>query len=120
MKMVKAIALTALILCNVFYLSCEAGAGNEKKGFDAVPGTLYVGMPKEVLYEIYAGNAETGYRNEGNEEWITFSGTADPLTLDTTTFHLKDGKVTGWETGDEDGKRLKRIREELDKLSSGS
>ena len=60
-------------------------------------GIVYVGMPKEDLYKTgFTRYMQKGYRQEGNEEWITFLDYMTEEPGDTITFYLKDGKVAGW------------------------
>jgi len=61
-------------------------------------GIVYVGMSKEDLYKTgFTEYLQKGYRQEGNEEWITFSDWTTETSGDLITFHLIDGKVKGWE-----------------------
>jgi len=60
-------------------------------------GIVYVGMPKEDLYETgFTEYLQKDYRQEGNEEWITFSDWTTEESGDRVTFHLIDGKVKSW------------------------
>lgn len=60
-------------------------------------GLVYEGMPKEKLYETgFTELLQKGYRQEGNDEWITFSDWTTEERGDLITFHLKDGKVVDW------------------------
>ncbi len=60
-------------------------------------GLVYEGMPKEDLYKTgFTDLTQKDYRQEGNEEWITFSDWTTEERGDTITFHLEDGKVKDW------------------------
>lgn len=60
-------------------------------------GLVYKGMPKEDLYKVFTDLTRKDYRQEGNEEWITFSDWTTEESGDLITFHLVDGKVEGWQ-----------------------
>ena len=61
-------------------------------------GIVYVGMPKEDLYKTgFTELLQKDYRQEDNEEWITFSDWTTEKSGDLITFHLIDGKVEGWQ-----------------------
>ena len=70
---------------------------NQAEKLVTAMGIVYVGMPKEALYEVYTPITQKGYRKVGNEEWITFSDWTTEKPGDRVTFYLKEGKIKGWE-----------------------
>jgi hypothetical protein len=75
----------------------DASSGEERARQFATPvGAVYIGMPKEDLYEIFAPVQEKEYRKNGPEEWITFSDWTTDEFGDTIIFHLVESKVEGW------------------------
>lgn len=57
---------------------------------------IYVGMPREELYKIYAPGNVKKYEKKGREETLMFDDILTSNSDDILTFHLKDGKVTSW------------------------
>ncbi|MBU4377147.1 MAG: hypothetical protein KKD29_06725 [Candidatus Omnitrophica bacterium] len=58
-------------------------------------GVVYVGMPKESLYQVFSDLQQKDYRKDSQDEWITFTDWTTKKSGDLITFHLKDGKVVG-------------------------
>ncbi|NQT21956.1 MAG: hypothetical protein HQ579_00790 [Candidatus Omnitrophica bacterium] len=69
---------------------------NQAEKLATAMGIVYVGMPKEALYEIYTPLTQKGYRKIDDEEWIAFSDWTTEESGDLVTFYLKEGKVKGW------------------------
>ena len=65
---------------------------------------VYVGMPEDKLYEVFAHWKQKSYYKEGNEEWITFSNAMTEASGDTIAFYLKQGTVKGWEVNNPEQK----------------
>jgi len=68
---------------------------NREKRKDDILKKVRVGMTKKTLYKLFGRYYRTGYRLEGNEEWVTFSDRKSD-ERDAITFYLKKGKVKSW------------------------
>lgn len=74
------------------FLAAKEQKGEFLKYMDAV----YVGMPKEDLYDVFGRELQKGYFSKDNEEWITFSDQTIEEKGTTVTFYVENGKVIGW------------------------
>ncbi len=100
-----------LVLCFLVIFGAIAAARPETKdGFKPAPEgderrelrkedivkQARIGMTKKDLYKLFGKYYRTGYRREGEEEWITFSDRkrSAPGGI---TFYLQKGKVKSWE-----------------------
>jgi hypothetical protein len=91
----------------VLLISPTAFCSDDTEGVDKLAtslGVVYVGMPKDSLYQVFSDLQQKAYRQDGPDEWITFSDWTTEEFGDTITFYLRDGKVRGW---DKPGKQQK-------------
>lgn len=90
--------LVCILLFSLPALAQESPPEDTAKQLATALGIVYVGMPKEDLYKTgFTEYLQKDYRQEGNEEWITFLDYSTEERGDLITFHLVDGKVRGWE-----------------------
>ncbi len=75
----------------------EIELGEQEEKLATELGFIYIGMSKEDLYKVLSEVQQIDHRQEGSEEWITFSDWTTEERRDLITFHLVDGKVEGWE-----------------------
>ena len=60
--------------------------------------SVYVGMKKEQLKDLFAKFKQDGSRREDNQEWITYI-CEESKQKSTVTFYLVDDKVKDWRQG---------------------
>jgi hypothetical protein len=69
---------------------------SQKEGLISKINSVYAGMLKPKLYELFKDFQQETYYKESNEEWITFSSQEIQEPKHTVTFYLKDDKVKDW------------------------
>jgi len=67
------------------------------------------------LYKHYPRHKARTYREEGNQEWITYNYPPSQPSRDTVTFYLQDDKIIQWKIND----RREVIKEYLSEFASG-
>jgi len=78
--------ILVIISLSSFSTFAEPLPENQAEKLATAMGIVYVGMPKEALYQIYTPLTQKGYRKIDDEEWIAFSDWTTEESGDLVTF----------------------------------
>jgi hypothetical protein len=90
-----------IICAAVFFLGvnatvCAQEAGRAKDKLVTEAGSVSIGMTEKDLHR-------TAALMKGAEKWLTYRIMYAEAPTEFFTFHMKDGRVDGWKTGDIEG-----------------
>ncbi len=104
------------ILFLILFLSCSSSNGlaqTPRQNLQEIHN-ISVGMSKKLFVKFYPKTKARTYRQDKDEEWLTFNHPLKASAKNVVTFHIQDNKVQDWQINN----RAEVVNEYLSEFSS--